>query len=466
MEKETKAQNEETKSDTELFKERSKNFFVDTFTLDNVNYGQSIAEIKSGVTFKGFNIWILICSILICSLGLNMDSTAVVIGAMLISPLMGPIVGIGLGVGIFDKKLIYKALKNLGIATLISIVTAYLFFKFTPTQEVHELLARTKPTLLDLFVAFFGGIAGILAASRCLNTNAIPGVAIATALMPPLCTAGFGLAIGNWDYFFGAFYLFIMNCIMISLAALLVVLYLRYPKFSFVNEQNKKRARAGIILVVLIISIPSILFYYNLLQSNGYEKKVENFVVNEIASIPGIYLNSKSIGDQGGNQVVTVNLSGNYLEKDSIDNIQNRMLKYGLEGHLQVIQSQPLGFKEQRLASLKTDIISELYKNSSQSLETKDDEISMLKNEIQKMTNSNTSTQQLIKLAKSQYDIDKMAVDIILYSDGQNQDTIPTVLVDWKNTLRPKEKAKQTSKLREMVEIQLNTKELKIIELD
>ncbi|MGB1037594.1 MAG: TIGR00341 family protein [Bacteroidia bacterium] len=442
-----------------------RNFIIDTFTLDDVNFSQSIADIKAGVSFKGFNIWILICSILICSLGLNMDSTAVVIGAMLISPLMGPIVGLGLGIGIFDKKLIYKALKNLGVATFISLVTAYIFFKIIPTEEVKELLSRTKPTVLDLLVAFFGGVAGILAASRSITTNVVPGVAIATALMPPLCTAGYGLANGNMDHFFGASYLFLMNCIMISLAAFIVVLYLRYPKFAFVNEAQKKKVRAGIILVVLLISVPSGFFYYNLLQENLIDKNAASFIEKEIVCQPGVYLNKYTLHKDGDKLQLNVNLSGNYVDKDSIKAFEERMRNYGLDGVLNVIQPQPLGFKEQRLASLKTDIIQELYVNSKQTLATKDDEIALLKNEVKKLIQSQEASNQITRLAKSQYDVDQMAVDILVYSDGTNQDTIPTALVGWKEGLSKREKKIQNEKLIDLLQVQLNSDEVKVIDI-
>lgn len=440
-------------------------FVKETFTLDNVNYDQSTEDIKSGITFKGFNIWILICSILICSLGLNMDSTAVVIGAMLISPLMGPIVGLGLGIGIFDRKLIFKALKNLGVATFISILTAYLFFKITPTEETHELLARTKPTLLDLFVAFFGGIAGILASSRSLSTNVIPGVAIATALMPPLCTAGYGLAIKNWDYFFGGFYLFTMNCIMISLAALIVVLYLRYPKYSFVNETQKKNVRAGITIIVLLVSIPSIFFYYNLLQENLHKGRIDSYIEKEIIDIPGIYLNSYSMKEKDNQTFLNVNVSGLYIEPDSVAKLQERMSNYNIDAKLKIIQPEPIGFKEQRLASLKSDIIRELYDNSTNSMKTKDDEIVVLKNEVQKLGRSEKVSIAISNLAKTQYDINKMAVHILIYNDGEKMDTIPTAVVQWKKAISRNEKAKQTEKLRELLKIQMDTEKFEIIEL-
>ncbi len=442
-----------------------KNFIVDTFTLDDVNFTQSIADIKAGVSFKGFNIWILIASILICSLGLNMNSTAVVIGAMLISPLMGPIVGLGLGIGIYDKKLILKALKNLGTATFISLLTAYLFFKITPTDAVTEIVARTQPTLLDLLVAFFGGFAGILAASRSITTNVVPGVAIATALMPPLCTAGFGLATGRIDYFLGASYLFLMNSIMISLAASIVVLYLRYPKFSFVNEQRKKKVRAGIILVVLLISVPSGFFYYNLLQANHTKQSVNQYIETEILSIPGVYLNNSFYDNVTEEPELNVNTSGVYIEADSVLALEKRMQNYRLAGTLNIIQPQPIGFKEQRLASLKTDIISELYQNSHVTLKTKDDEIALLKSEIKKMAKSQELANQLTAIAQSQFDVDEMAVDVLVYTHGKEQDTIPTALIDWSDKLRSADKKVQSEKLAKLLEIQLNAKKVKVVEI-
>lgn len=437
----------------------------DIFTLDDVNFSQSITDIKAGVSFKGFNIWILICSILICSLGLNMDSTAVVIGAMLISPLMGPIVGLGLGIGIFDKKLIFKALKNIGVATFISLITAVIFFYITPTEDAKELYARTQPTLLDLFVAFFGGVADILAASRSITTNVVPGVAIATALMPPICTAGYGIASGRWEYFYGASYLYLMNCIIISLAATVVCLYLRYPKFSFVNESQKKKVRAGIGIIVLAISIPSAFFYYNLLQENAQNQNIKEYIDKEILSIPGVYLNNYSYLDDGEKAILNVNLSGDYVEPDSLAALRERLLGYNLACDLKIIQPQPIGFKEQRLAALKTDIISELYENSHRTIETKDDEIAVLKSEIKKLVQSQEASNLITKLAKTQYDIEEMAVDILVYSDGEKQDTIPTALVDWKSKLSGSKRKEQEIKLLELLKVQLNSENVRVIEI-
>ena len=250
-------------------------------------------NIKSDVSFRGFNIWILVASILVCSLGLNLNSTAVVIGAMLISPLMGPINGMGLAIGTFDRALLRKSVINLLVATGVSIITAFVFFKITPTgDDVHELFSRKTPIILDLFVAFFGGVAGILAASRCIQTNVVPGVAIATALMPPLCTAGYGLATTQWDYFFGAFYLFFMNAVMISLAAVVIVIYLKYPKYSFVDEKTKRKVKTGIIGTVIVLSIPSIVLYVNLLQESRLDRFTKQFISTEIESNPLIFVDN------------------------------------------------------------------------------------------------------------------------------------------------------------------------------
>jgi uncharacterized hydrophobic protein (TIGR00271 family) len=438
------------------------------FALENINYSQSIEDIKQDVSFKGANIWILICSILVCSLGLNMNSTAVVIGAMLISPLMGPIVGLGLGIGVFDKRLIWRALNNLGIAAGISILTAFIFFRITPTEEVPEILARTHPTLLDLFVAFFGGIAGILASAKSLKSNVVPGVAIATALMPPLCTAGFGLAIGNFDYFAGALYLFLMNSIMISVAALIVVLYLRYPKFSFVDARMKKRVRTAIIVVVLLVSVPSGIFYYNLLQENYKTEQINNFIEKEIESLPGVYITNQDVteGEYGVDSVIIhLNINGNYLEADKKDSIEMKLSDYGIShGMLKITQPQPLGFKETRLASLKSDIISELYQNSAVKLENKDDEIAMLKSEIEKVSSASVVSDKATALAKSQFRIQEMAVDVLIYNDGSERDTIPTAIVSWEKGMKQKDKTIETVKLQSLLKIELSVDTVKVIE--
>lgn len=206
------------------------------------NETETIDNILKGINFRGSNLWVLICAIFIASLGLNVNSPAVIIGAMLISPLMGPIMGIGLGIGINDFELIKKAFRNLAIATIFGILTSTFYFLLSPLNEARsELLARTTPTIYDVLIAFLGGMAGIAASSTRLKGNAIPGVAIATALMPPLCTAGFGLASGNLTYFFGAFYLYMINSVFIAFATTLGVKLMHFSKKTFVDKAREKK---------------------------------------------------------------------------------------------------------------------------------------------------------------------------------------------------------------------------------
>ena len=199
---------------------------------EDTDYEATFDSISKSVVFRGVNVWVLFFAIIVASVGLNVNSTAVIIGAMLISPLMGPITGIGFAVGTFDEELMRKSLKNLAIMVFISLVASTLYFLISPISDARsELLARTQPTIFDVFIAFFGGLAGIVASSRkSQSITVISGVAIATALMPPLCTAGFGIATGQIWYFFGAFYLFFINSFFIALATFLVVRLLRFPE--------------------------------------------------------------------------------------------------------------------------------------------------------------------------------------------------------------------------------------------
>lgn len=204
------------------------------------DFPEVIKNIESGVVFRGTNLWVLIFAIFVASLGLNVNSTAVIIGAMLISPLMGPIIGMGLGLGIHDLALLKKAALNYLFAVVVSLLTSTVFFLLSPIDEAHsEILSRTSPNIYDVLIAFFGGMAGIIALSSRLKGNVIPGVAIATALMPPLCTAGYGLATWRLNFFFGAFYLFIINTVFIALATLITLKFLNFP---YKEEPYQKNA--------------------------------------------------------------------------------------------------------------------------------------------------------------------------------------------------------------------------------
>lgn len=260
-------------------------FFSRNFDVrqEKENEQETIESIKKGVEFKGTNLWVLIFAILIASLGLNMNSTAVIIGAMLISPLMGPIMGFGLGLGIADVGLVKTAFRNFAIATIVSVITSTLYFLITPFSEAQsELLARTTPTIYDVLIAFFGGLAGIVASSTKSKGNVIPGVAIATALMPPLCTAGYGIASGQLYYFLGAFYLFFINTVFISLATFLVVRLLKYPKKVFLDKQQETKVTRYVGIIVFFTIVPSLFLSYNLIRSSYFKERVNKFINNKL----------------------------------------------------------------------------------------------------------------------------------------------------------------------------------------
>ena len=252
------------------------------YIFDEIDTDSAAERIKSGIWFRGPNVWILAFSIVIASVGLNVNSTAVIIGAMLISPLMGPIVGTGLAMGTNDVDLLKAAAKNLLIMVLISLVASTLYFILSPLSLVNptELEARTSPTIYDVLIALFGGLAGIFENSRKERGTVLSGVAIATALMPPLCTAGYGLAHLNFHFFFGAMYLFIINGVFITLATYLMVKYLRFRTVSGVSPALAKKRRNLISAILVVVLVPSIISAVNLVVDNNFERNVETFVDN------------------------------------------------------------------------------------------------------------------------------------------------------------------------------------------
>lgn len=244
-----------------------------------------LANIHSSISFSGANVWILACAILIASVGLNVNSTAVVIGAMLISPLMAPIVGAGFSLAMFDFALLRKSLKNLLISTVVGLLVSFIYFSLSPFKEAQsEILSRTSPNIYDVLIAFFGGLVGVIAVTRVEKGNPIPGVAIATALMPPLCTAGYGLATGNFAFFGGALFLYAINCVFICIATYLIVKVLKYPAVGFVDAKREKNVRNWITAITILMILPSIFFAYQFIQQQRFQEKVKLYVQQEFES--------------------------------------------------------------------------------------------------------------------------------------------------------------------------------------
>ena len=291
-----------------------------------------VDEITRGVSFRGANLWVLICAIFIASLGLNVNSTAVIIGAMLISPIMGPIIGMGLAIGINDLDLLKRAVKNFSVTTLISVLTAMVYFFLSPLGEAQsELLARTSPTIYDVLIAFFGGAAGIIAlATRGKGGNVLPGVAIATALMPPLCTAGFGLATGNLLFFLGAFYLFFINTVFISLATALGVRMMRFHQHHFLTPERAKKAKRIFTGIVIATTVPALWMTVNIIRTSVFESNVRSFVKHEL-SLPGTQVLSSS-ADRGEHTLRIVAV-GREISDSLQQEVESRLSDYGLAGY-------------------------------------------------------------------------------------------------------------------------------------
>ena len=297
-------------------------------THEQEEHGLVRETIEKGIIFRGTNLWILVFAILIASVGLNMNSTAVVIGAMLISPLMGPINGIGFSVATYDFNLFKKSVKNYSFSAIAGLVASTIYFIITPIHTEHaELLSRTSPTIYDVFIAMFGGLAGIVAITSKNKGNVIPGVAIATALMPPLCTAGYGISVGSWTYFLGAMYLFLINTVFIALSAMLVTQFLKFPKKSSLLSNEIKNAKILVIIVIVVTVVPSVFLGMSLVKKEKFNQLATGFV-QKVNVWDGNYLLSQSI-DADLREIILV-YGGNEFDEKSKQNLLNKAEDLGL----------------------------------------------------------------------------------------------------------------------------------------
>jgi uncharacterized hydrophobic protein (TIGR00271 family) len=291
--------------------------------------------------FKGTNLWILMFAIVVASVGLNMNSPAVIIGAMLISPLMGPINGMGYSIATYNLDLFRRALKNFSFAVFVSLAASTAYFALSPISTAHsELLARTSPTIYDVLIALFGGLAGIIALSTKQKGNVIPGVAIATALMPPLCTAGYGLATGQFDFFFGAIYLFTINTVFIALSSVVVSQLLKFPIRTDIAEKQKRKINQWISLVIVLIIVPSIYFGYDLVQKEKFNENAKRYVAN-ISIYEGNYLLHNEVNP--AKKQIRLVYGGTNLRKDQKEKIRESAANFELNGAV-ILVEQGLSF--------------------------------------------------------------------------------------------------------------------------
>lgn len=348
--------------------------FVHYFNLESEldNPDRIHEEIIKGIAFKGTNLWILVFAIIVASVGLNMNSTAVIIGAMLISPLMGPINGMGYSIATYNYELFKQSIKNFSFAVLASLIASTTYFALSPIATAHsELLARTSPTIYDVMIAFFGGLAGIVAISSKHKGNVIPGVAIATALMPPLCTAGYGLATTQFDYFFGAIYLFTINTVFIAIASVVISQILKFPIRTLVDKQYKQKVNRWISVVILIVLLPSIYFGYGLVQKEKFNENANRYITN-VSTIEGNFLLKSDINVR--TQTITLIYGGLHLSSDQKAMIIEKASTFNLQKANIIIQQ---GLAIDNLSGINTATIQLREEISNLKLELKEKDAAM-----------------------------------------------------------------------------------------
>lgn len=407
------------------------------FSYTNLHKGEEdkskvLDTVKNNITFRGSNLWILACAIVVASVGLNVNSTAVIIGAMLISPLMGPIVGAGFGLGTYDFELLKKSLKNLFIATIVSLIVSTIYFFISPFKEAQpELLSRTSPNIYDILIAFFGGIVGAVAITRIEKGNPIPGVAIATALMPPLCTAGYGLATANLKYFLGAMYLYGINCIFICISTFLIVKYLSYPIKKQLDETTQKKVKYYISTLLIIFILPSIYFAYLLFEEKKFQHEINVFTEKEFTEKGITIIYKKSVFNKNPKRLELGFLSKRF-NKSEIKELNDRLKEYDLKNTKLIIK--------QDTTDLKSDILNEINFNKS-TLSEKDVTILSLKNQIEA---NNYNTSKLLAEMKILFPtIENISISNHVFNATTDSiRTVPILIYKSKNELEQAEKNK------------------------
>lgn len=422
--------------------------------------------VKRDISFKGHNAWILVFSIFVASIGLNVSSTAVVIGAMLISPLMGPIVGVGFSVAINDVDTLKRSLVNLGVMVGLSVLTAYLYFLASPIKEATpELIARTYPTILDVLVAIFGGTALIIAKTKKgAIASVIMGVAIATALMPPLCTVGYGIAIGNWEYAGGALYLFSINSVFIALSTFVVSKLLRFPLVKYANSRRRKNTARLASLIAILVMIPSIILFVNLLSEQVFLSKTKDFV-QQVIKYPGTEV--VKFSQDYKTKIVDIYLIGKPVPQEEIDQwtaeiksekeLENTVLRV----HQGTDQSSEMA---ERLSSeVKAGILEDLYLRNQEVVENKDARIRLLEQELMRYRREGIPFETVSREAKINYkNIEELSYANNIVTNFSKIDTIPTFNVKWNKSLSKTARENEMNKLREWLAVRLSLDTLSV----
>ncbi len=417
-------------------------------------YG-TILSIRKNIRLKGINVWLLICAIVIASIGLDKNSVAVIIGGMLISPLMYPILGIGLAIAMNDRVTLVKSIENFSVAVLVTLVTSTIYFALTPYgYETVEIASRTQPDIIDVFVGFFGGIAGIVAGSRKDISSAIPGVAIATALLPPICVAGYGLAKFDFTIFGGAFYLFLLNAFFIMIATYLVVRYLKFPVKQHTTRAQQRRSRLAMIAAVVVIIIPSFFFLRGSIidiRENNYARSFveENFENNQhINMIDWEYEQFDTL--KVLECTFQIDDKFNAEQTDSLEDVLNAQ-RFHKNTILRLRQIEATEDEIQELRSDNEARQSEWEKQMEQVtalLNEKDIEIEQLEDDIKEAQSDSLIFTKMKEMLKIWYpDLDEIYVGEVWHTDYERENNQMLLMLDWGKTLYRSELARRTEKI-------------------
>ncbi len=367
---------------------------------DEIDYENASISIRKNIAFRGTNVFILACAIIIASVGLNVNSIPVIIGAMLISPVMGPIMGFGLGLGTQDNELVKNAMKNFAVMVAISILASSLFFVLSPLSLANpsELLARTRPTIYDVFIALFGGFAGIIETSRKDKGSVITGVAIATALMPPLCTVGYGISIWKGSVIFGALYLFLINSIFIALATFAAVKYFRFPLVETTNEK-KRLSKSVMYLLLVVVIVPSVITAISVVKENNFMSHADK-VVAENKNLGKCFIYDYKATYTRKSATLELFLAGEPPTDDAKKKFYNCAETYGITRSQIVFHEDATSMREDLS---ETEIVKGIYEHNEKQINRLNDSIAKLETVIADFKSKEIPTAAISKELFAQY---------------------------------------------------------------
>lgn len=440
------------------FWEKIKNLLL---LQEHTDLSSASENIRKNIYFKGPNVYILAFAVVIASVGLNVNSIPVIIGAMLVSPLMGPIIGIGYGLGINDTDFLKRASKNLLVMVIVSLIASFLYFLLSPLELENptELLARTNPTIYDVLIALFGGFAGIIEISRKEKGTVISGVAIATALMPPLCTAGYGLANLNWNYFLGAMYLFCINSIFIAMATFIGVKYLNYPVTRFQDPKKQKRVNSWVSVIIVILIIPSIYSAYTVIKENNFNQTAKHFV-NTNKNLPKSYIYDYQIDNHKKPFCLEISIGGEALSESEIEMLCLSAERMGLtRDQLKIKQNAALI----QNGNVEKAVVESIYERSDQELHKRELLISQMESELRGFRSRELPYNQIAKELAAQYPEIKsfsIARGAAINSSNLTSEEQIVIILDTEPSISPE----NLSKMGQWLRVRLEFENIKVVQ--